>query len=100
MTSDDLSAAWHDHQAAGFPAGLAGADVGGVDLLGLEADVAGCLEAYFGSRGRLDTRRRAVLEAQAMVLNDVVPHIPEQGRSYFERLLHVALGVLRALDRA
>lgn len=96
---DDLQAVWHDHRGAVFPAALAGATIGAVELVTLDADIAGCLEAYFGSRGRLDDVRRSVLETQAMVLNDIVPHIPEPGRPYFDRLLHLALGVLRALER-
>ncbi len=96
---NDLRAMWNEHRAARFPAGLAGDDVEGVDLVSLDADIAACLEAYFGSAGRLDEARREVLETQTLVLNDLTPLIPESGRAHFARLLHLALGVLHALGR-
>jgi len=60
---------WAEHQAAAFPAGLRGQDVAGVDAVMLDADAAGCVAAWIGNDGQLDSGRREVLAQSLADLN-------------------------------
>jgi hypothetical protein len=44
---------WREHKLEAFPQGYRGKDVNGVDLVMLDADVAGCVDTFL-DRGNLN----------------------------------------------
>ena len=62
MTPDDsVQRLWDEHRATPFPARLRGAEVAGVDMVMLDADIAGRVASWLGNDGRIDEERKAVL---------------------------------------
>ena len=59
--------------AAPFPARMRGRDVAGVDMVSLDADVAGCVRVWLDNGGVLDDRRWACLGRRLDELDRTVP---------------------------
>ena len=99
MSSPDEALAaplWDEHKQAEFPARLRGEDVAGVDMVMLDADVAGCVDTLMRSQGQLDSRRKDVLAKCLADLNRVLPLLDDDGeRRYSERLQELAALALR-----
>jgi hypothetical protein len=76
-----------EHRGAPFPSRLRGEEIEGVDMVMLDADIAGCVDAWLGSRGQLDEQRRGWLQSCLDDLRRVLPALddPEE-RAYYERL--------------
>ncbi|MFE2865617.1 hypothetical protein [Embleya sp. NPDC059259] len=86
---DRLAGLWVEHLRAPFPAGFRGVDVGGVELVLVDADVAGIVQRELN--GGLDDDGIAVLWARIADLNGVVPLLNEEYcASYFARLRTIA----------
>ncbi|MET9973057.1 hypothetical protein ABZZ80_46210 [Streptomyces sp. NPDC006356] len=86
---DRLSLLWEEHRRAPFPAGFRGVDFAGVDLVMLDADVAGLVHRELG--GGLDDDGVAVLWACVAGLDKVLPLIgDEYCTSYYHRLRTMA----------
>ena len=92
MTVEDL---WRRHRVAKFPAGLSGRDVGGVDFVMLDADVAGCVSTFLDRKHVLDHWRTAVLGLSLGNIERLLPQFEPAQREYFERLADLARLVLR-----
>ncbi|MFG2353384.1 hypothetical protein [Streptomyces sp. NPDC048521] len=82
---------WRDHVDAAFPAGLRGAEPEGVDLVLLDAYLAGCVSVWRNNGGRLDAERHRILLACAADLDRVLPGISDaEERRYLLRLRRLA----------
>jgi hypothetical protein len=95
MFPDDETAVaarlWEEHKAAAFPAGLRGQDVAGVDTIMLDAEVAGCIAAWIGNAGTLDSSRREILAQSLVELDRILPLLADaEERRYFQRLRDLA----------
>ncbi len=92
---DEVSRLWRKHQFAQFPERLKGAELNGVDLVALEADVAGCVEGWRAAGGILDDDLTTRLTGRVEDLDAVMPQMTSRAEVlYFERLCQVALVVL------
>ncbi|MGW6273943.1 hypothetical protein [Streptomyces sp. NPDC055060] len=83
---------WAEHLDARFPAALRGADLEGVDMVMLDAAIAGCVSTWL-TRGRpLDADRRRILHGCIGDLDRVVPLLtrPEE-IEYCRRLRRLAV---------
>jgi hypothetical protein len=86
---DQLARLWAAHTQAPFPAGFRGADVAGVELILLDADVAGLVQRDLA--GGLDGRGVALLWACIADLDKAVPQIGDAScAAYFSRLRTIA----------
>lgn len=86
---------WREHARAEFPEGLTGEELAGVDLVMLDADIAGCVTTWLDSSGRLDDGRAALLRACLRDVSRVVPLLDMADElSYFSRLRELARMVL------
>lgn len=91
---DAASRLWAEHEDAGFPA-LGETDVAGIDLVLLDADVAGCVVSWRGNSGRLDPASTKIVAACLSDLDRVLPLLTdEQEVVYFRRLRELATIVL------
>ena len=88
---DEVERLWDEHLGAPFPDGLAGEEIAGVDIVMLDADIAGCVVTWLGNRGRLDEGRKAVLAKCLDDLDSVLPLLQnESAREYYEQLRQLA----------
>jgi len=92
---DEVSRLWRKHQHAQFPARLRGEELGGVELVALEAAITGCVERWRAGDGTLDEDQCQELTRQIETLDVVIPLLTSRVESlYFERLCQLALVVL------
>jgi len=94
MTVEKL---WQEHEASGFPSGLRGRDVAGVDFVMLDADVAGCVSTFLHRKHVLDQWRTALLGLALGNIERLLPQFGPAQREYFERLATLARLVLREI---
>jgi hypothetical protein len=87
---------WQEHLATPFPEGLLGEDMNGVDLVPLDADIAGCVTTFV-ERGKLDLYQTAVLGLSCQSASHVVPLLNEEGATYYRRLERLAELILKAV---
>jgi hypothetical protein len=87
---------WREHELAAFPQGYRGKDINGVDLVMLDADVAGCVDTFL-SRGNLNLFQTAVLGLCYRNLTLLIPILSEEGKAYYWRLERLAELVLKAV---
>lgn len=86
---DQLARLWEEHRRALFPASFRGVDIEGVDLVLLDADVAGLVQRELNAV--LDDRGIAILWACIADLDKIVPLINEEYcAAYFARLRTMA----------
>lgn len=87
---DPLARLWDEHMRAAFPAHLRGRAVEGVEMVLLDADVAGCVSSSLSSV--LDESRYGVVLQCIAALEKVLPSIgDEYGSRYYERLRQMAV---------
>jgi hypothetical protein len=97
---DEVSRLWRKHRHAEFPARLREQPVSGVDLVGLEADIAGCVSSWRSGGEPLEEDRRKDLTRATEDLDAVLPLLTSRGESlYFGRLRELA-GILLGTDCA
>jgi len=96
MTS--LRALWNRHRASPFPADLRGSELGGEDLVLLDANIAGCVQSFLATGGRLDDARLAILQGCYRTLCRIEPSLAGEQRAYFGRLREMAQEALRCLE--
>ncbi|MER6299824.1 hypothetical protein ABT247_09640 [Kitasatospora sp. NPDC001539] len=60
-----------------WPARLNTAERAGIDLVMLDADIAGCVTSWLSNEGLLDARRRAALHRRFCDLEQVLPELDE-----------------------
>ena len=87
---------WSEHKLAAFPQGCRGKDINGIDLVMLDADVAGCVDTFL-SRGNLNLFQTAVLGLCYRNLTYSIPMLSEEGKAYYRRLELLAKLVLKAV---
>ena len=88
---------WGQHQDARFPPGCRCVAVGGIDLILIDADTAGCVSTFLAWGGRLDPWRLAVLGLCYHHLAVVAAGLEGEAREYFARLEELAGLVLVAV---
>jgi len=96
MDNRSIEQLWREHKLAAFPQGYGGKDVNGVDLVMLDADVAGCVDT-FCSGGNLNLYQTAMLGLCYRNLTYLIPMLSEEGRTYYSRLELLAELVLKAV---
>ncbi|MGW1894943.1 hypothetical protein ACWCP6_32595 [Streptomyces sp. NPDC002004] len=86
-----ITCLWQEHLGAAFPAGLRGAEPGGIDIVLLDATIAGCVSTRQNSGGSLDAKRHRILRDCVADLDQVVALITEaEELRYLRRLRHLA----------
>ena len=96
LTAEELVVAsvWSRHALLPFPRRLLGEEVAGVDLVMLDADIAGCVDTWRGNRGRLDEWRRRILRDRLVDLEQVLRHLSaDEEVAYFRSLRDLAQSV-------
>jgi hypothetical protein len=88
---------WQQHELAAFPPGCRGADVDGVHLVLVDADVAGCVLTFLES-GTLDAQRHEILQRCAADIERILPQLDQQATVHFQRLGALAALVLERLN--
>ena len=83
------------HLASSFPAGKRGDAVSGIDLVLLDADVAGLASSYL-AHGALSESQRLILEGCLNDADRVVSGLSGEAGVYFARVRELAASVLRA----
>ncbi|OKK02933.1 hypothetical protein AMK26_23730 [Streptomyces sp. CB03234] len=82
---------WQEHLDAPFPARLRGAELEGIDMVMLDADIAGCVSTWRDNGGSLDAWRYQVLRDCISELDKILPHLMEaEDLRYYERLHQLA----------
>jgi hypothetical protein len=90
---------WTAHLRTRYPDVCRGREISGIDLMSLDAFLAGCVSAFV-EKGRLDARRVAVLGMCYRDAHAVVSSLRGSGRPYFERLEALAGAVLAECARS
>ncbi|WP_329538055.1 hypothetical protein OG568_58330 (plasmid) [Streptomyces sp. NBC_01450] len=76
---------------APFPAGLRGADRADIDMVMLDADIAGCVSSWLNSGGSLDAARHRGLRNRIAHLDQILPLLNEaDDPPYWQRLHRLA----------
>ena len=90
----DLYAA---HLAAGYPVGIAGdAEIQGISLIILDADVVGLAQTYLTTDGQLRPDQWLTLEQCLVATRAVLPELNDDAWVYFARLHALAQALLRS----
>jgi len=97
---DRIAELWGQHQAAPFPPGCRGEEIGGIDLVLLDATTAGCASTFLARSRKLDPWRLSVLGLCYHDLAVVVAGLKGEARAYFARLEELASLVLCAVRDA
>ncbi len=90
-----LTKLWEAHRADRFPKELAGKEINGIDLVLLDADIAGCIMTVIGSAGRIDGGKAEILRECLKDLNNVITGLNDNGKRHYERLKRMAELVLK-----
>ena len=99
MDRMDIETLWKEHCAAKFPDSCKGEELEGIDLVLLDADIAGCVSAFIGDNGSLDAPRRQLLRELGAHAERVSTTLdPIAGREYFERLYRLSQMILTEVD--
>ncbi|MFI1601323.1 hypothetical protein ACH4YN_04020 [Streptomyces griseofuscus] len=86
-----LTDLWRAHMAAPFPVGLRGAERAGIDMVLLDASIAGCVSSWLNRAGSPDTRRLEIAERCVLELDQVLPLLTgTEEIEYFRRLRRMA----------
>ena len=93
---EGLSRLWDEHRSAPFPPSDRGRDLGGVDLVLLDANIAGCASSALA--GPLDARRRQIFEFSIGQIAVVLPLLTEEYSVLYFQRLHRLAELVAALD--
>lgn len=96
---DAVGRLWDAHLRADFPPYLRGAELLGIDMVLLDAEVAGCVSSWLHGRGHLDEERRRILACSVADLNNVLPILADHqvgAYAYYGRLRAMAVATLGA----
>ena len=95
---DDLKTLWREHREAVFPPRCRGRELGGIELVMLDADIAGCVERFLAT-AELDAQYAALLGRCYRDASLVARQLTEAHEQvYFARLERLAATVLEALS--
>ncbi|MEU9370604.1 hypothetical protein AB0D71_39315 [Streptomyces avermitilis] len=82
---------WQDHLDAEFPTRLRGAELEGIDMVMLDADIAGCVTTWRNNDGSLETKHLRILRHCITELDKVLPLLTQvEEFRYYERLYQLA----------
>ena len=101
MDQDQLAVVaelWKAHRDAAFPNRLRSTDVAGIEMVVLDAAVAGYISTWLNNGGRIDSRRRDILANRERLLARVVPKLSGPEVTYFQRLLDMTALILDSPD--
>lgn len=85
------------HLAAGYPAGLAGdAEIDGISLILLDADIAGLAQSFLEADGHLRLDQWFILRECVAHTRAVLPELKDEAWVYFARLHALAQALLRS----
>jgi hypothetical protein len=79
MSRRQIAALWRRHMQWTFPVRLRGEQLAGVDVVMLDADIAGCVTTWLGSTGDLDVGRERVLRGCVERLQRLVLALADPG---------------------
>jgi hypothetical protein len=94
---NEIHRTWTDLNRRLFPSQCNCKAVNGIDLLMIDADVAGCISTFL-RHGTLDGERVEILQFSRKRLNQVIAGLDGHPRFYFRRLKQVASAVLDYVD--
>ncbi|MEU5327886.1 hypothetical protein [Streptomyces parvus] len=95
-----VSRLWREHEQAPFPAGLRGAERADIDLVLLDAGIAGCVSTWLSGSGSLDDRRRSILHRRITDLDQILPVLGAADNApYWQRLYRLSCLVSEAGPR-
>jgi hypothetical protein len=89
---------YEEHRRAAFPPRLKIDDANGVEMVGLDCRVAGCVGTWLENRGRVDNRRWDTLAECELLLNRAIPALNEAEAFYYRRLLTMTVLILEDRD--
>ncbi len=94
---DEVRLLQERHHELPFPPRLRGEEINGVDMVMVDADIAGCVQVWLGSSSNLDPGRIAVLRTCRDDVERVLPTLTEPDEvEFYSVLLDVANAVIRA----
>ncbi|MGY5058967.1 hypothetical protein ACWDFR_33720 [Streptomyces sp. 900105755] len=79
---------FHELRGETWPARLNTAERAGIDLVMLDADLAGCVTTWLSNGGSLDVRRLGILCRKLSDLEQVLPELDEADNPGLWRLWH------------
>ncbi|SDT04551.1 hypothetical protein [Actinoplanes derwentensis] len=89
-----------EHRRAAFPSRLKYDDVNGVEMVGVDVNVSGCVGTWLENGGRLDDRRWNTLAECEQRLIRVIPALGGEDALYCRRLLAMTVLILENPDDA
>jgi hypothetical protein len=95
---NEIEKSWHHFLKKPFPEGIAGKEIEGIELAGLDSYSAGCIDTFIDNNGRLDQKRISVLQNCSKELDTVILHLDGEAKDYFEHLGNLAKQVLNAVS--
>src|SRR5947209_20525345 len=91
----DVADLWQAHRNRKFPPRLRDAEVGDVDVVLLDACIAGCVGTWLSNGGHLDLERSQTLATCLEDLEQVLAVLTDaEGVEYLQRLRELAAAVL------
>jgi len=94
---DEIRHLWKQHLDRPFPPRMRGEEIDGVDMVLVDADIAGCVQTWLGSSSSLDAGRIEVLRKCKGDLERVLPHLLDPHEADYYAALHdLAVAVLQA----
>lgn len=96
MDADKL---WREHMERPFPAGLAGQEVEGIDLVLLDTAMAGLITTVVGSRRRLAAEQASELVLLTADCSLVAVRLQGENRVYFDKLARLGRMLLETAKR-
>jgi len=94
---DEVRQLWQQHLDRPFPPRVRGEEVDGVDMVMLDADIAGCVDTWLGSSSDLDAARIGILRACFDDVDRVLPNLSDPSENaYYSALRDLAIAVFEA----
>jgi hypothetical protein len=91
----NVRALWKAHLGRDFPPRLRGEEIGGIDMVMLDADVAGCVSTWMASTTDLDQNRLGILRQCVKDAGAVLPALTDPDeRRYYEGVAELASALL------
>jgi len=91
----EIGKLYSEHTKTMFPNNLKGIEVLNIDLVLLDANIAGCVSSYLQNGGHLDSQRVEILKRLCVDVNSVLKEIPSGEREYFVKLKRLGDLVIR-----
>jgi hypothetical protein len=90
---------WRAHRDRRFPPRLRGAEVADIDVVMLDSDTAGCVNAWLGGGGHLDPERMRILAACVKNLDAVLTVFTDGAEQHYLQQLRILAVVVLAKTR-